>query len=140
MNMSLFAQDEEKKKEFEEFKEKRITFITKAMSLTTEEAKVFWPLCNELQEKKFVVNQLLRKTLREFFKAEKEGKSHTEAEYKKLVDMSAEVKIKEAKLEQEYIVKFAKVISAEKIFRYQRADQQFMREMLNQRDMKRNQK
>jgi Spy/CpxP family protein refolding chaperone len=136
MNMFLFAHDDKKKAEFEEFKEKRIAFISKAMNLTADEAKAFWPLCNELQEKKFKVNQQLRNALREFGKAEKEGKSHTEEDYEKLVNLFAEAKVKEAKLEQEYIDKFSDVISAEKIFCYQRAEQQFAREMLEQRGKK----
>ena len=134
MNLSLLAQrDERRKAEFEEFKEKRVAFITQAMDLNAEAAKGFWPLYNELQEKKFELNQQLRKAIYEFKKSEREGKTHTESQYKEMVDLCTQSKIKETKLDEEYIAKFAKVISFEKIFRYQQAELQFARQLLDQR-------
>ena len=135
-NAFLFAQsqyDEKKRAEFEELKAKRAEFMTQAMNLTADEAKVFWPLYNELQEKKFELNRQLRKTLYEFAKSEKEGKTHTENEYKDMVDLCVQSKIKEAKLDDDYVAKFIKIISYEKIYRYQQAELQFARQMLDQR-------
>jgi len=135
-NMFIFAQDqhqnrEKRRAEFEKFKEKRVEFITQKMELNTEEAKLFWPLCNELQEKKFELNRQFKKALRELNKAKKEGKTPTEEDYKKIVNLSIETKVKEAQLEKEYTNKFLAVISAEKIFLYQEAEQQFARKMLD---------
>jgi hypothetical protein len=132
LNFHLFAQDSKKKAEFESFKKRRITFISQAMNLTDDEAKVFWPLCNELQEKKFAVNQRVRKLMREFVKAEKDGKLHSEEEYLVLITQIADAKVQEAKLECEYIVKFSEIIPAGKIFLYQEAERQFAREMLGE--------
>jgi hypothetical protein len=130
----LFAQrDERRKAEFDRFKEKRVEFISQAMNLNADEAKAFWPLCNELQEKKFELNRQMRRAVGEFMKSEKEGKTHTESEYKEIVDIVAQFKVKDAQLDAEYLAKFIKVISYEKIFRYQQAEQQFARQMLNQR-------
>ena len=134
MNLFLFAQNSDRRRaEFDEFKEKRVAFITKAMDLTPEDSKAFWPLYNELQEKKFELNQQLRKTLVEFTRSEREGKTHTESEYKNIVNVFVQSRINEAKLDEEYATKFAKVISYEKIFRYLQAEQQFARQMLEQR-------
>jgi hypothetical protein len=41
--------------------------------------------------------------------------------------------VKEAKLDEEYILKFAQVIPCAKIYRYQQAELQFARQMLGQR-------
>jgi uncharacterized protein YifE (UPF0438 family) len=134
--MFLLAQpqDDKKKQEFEEFKEKRIAFITQAMDLSKEEANAFWPLCNELHEKKFELNQQLMKAMREFNKIEKSGKKHSESEYKKFVEFCADTRIKEAQLEREYYTeKFSKVIPVEKIFLYLKAEQKFARLMLEDR-------
>ncbi|MCL1934091.1 MAG: hypothetical protein FWF53_09820 [Candidatus Azobacteroides sp.] len=131
MNVLLFGQrDDKRKAEFEEFKEKRVAFITQATDLDAEEAKVFWPLYNELQEKKFELNKQLRKTLFEF---SENKKNHTESDYKEIVDLYTQSRIKEAQLDEEYIAKFAKVISYEKIYLYQQAELQFARQMLDQR-------
>jgi len=133
-NLFLFAQrDERRRAEFEEFKEKRVEFITKAMELTTDEAKVFWPLYDELQAKKFELNQQLRRAMFEFRGNDRERKKHTENEYKEIVKLNVQFKVNEAKLDQDFIVTLAKVISYEKIFQYQQAEQQFARQMLNQR-------
>ena len=130
LHFHLFAQDSKKKAEFESFKKKRIEFISQAMNLTDDEAKAFWPLCNELQEKKFAVNQQVRKLTREFTKAEKEGKHHSEEEYLALVKQIADARVREAKLECEYIVKFSEIIPAAKIYLYQEAERQFAHKML----------
>ena len=133
MNIFLFAQrDEKRRAEFEELKEKRVAFITQAMKLNSEEAKAFWPLYNELQEKKIELNRKLRRAIFEFMGNEREKKTHTENEYKEIVNLYAQAKIKEFKLDEEYILKFSKVISYEKIFCYQQAEQQFARQMLDQ--------
>jgi len=132
-NILLFAQrDDKRKAEFEQFKEKRVAFITKAMDLSTDEANAFWPLYNELQEKKFELNQQLKKAIYEFAKSEKAGKTHSESEYKDMVNLTAQFKINDANLEEEYIDKFSKIISYEKIYRYQQAELQFARQMLKQ--------
>jgi len=132
-NTFLFAQrDDKRKAEFEQFKEKRVAFITKAVGFTTEEANAFWPLYNELQDKKFELNRQQKKNLSEFMKSEKTGKTHTESEYKNMVDSSTQYKENDAKLEEEYFAKFSKIISYEKIFRYQQAELQFARQMLKQ--------
>lgn len=133
INLLLFAQQDDKRKQaFEEFKEKRIAFITKAMDLSNEEAKVFWPLCNELEAKKFELNRQLMKAMRDFNQHKKE-ENHSESECKDFVNLCADTKIKEAKLEQEYYtVKFPKVIPAKKIVLYIFAEQQFARQMLDQ--------
>ena len=133
-NLFLFAQHNERRRaEFEEFKQKRVEFITKAMDLNADEDKAFWPLYNELQDKKFELNQQFRKALNEFRGSEKDRKKHTEAEYKDFINQSIQFREKEIQIDEEYIAKFATVISYEKIFRYQQAEQQFARQMLNQR-------
>jgi len=133
-NISLFAQrDEKRRAEFEQFKEKRIAFITQAVNFTSDEAKAFWPLYNELQEKKFELNRQQRKALAQFRESEKSTKAPTESEYKNVVELTIQFKTKDAALDEEYVAKFAKIISYEKIFRYQQAEMQFARQMLMQR-------
>lgn len=127
-NFFLSAQDGKKKAEFESFKKRRVAFITKKMNLTDNEAKVFWPVCNELQEKKFVLNQRIRRLVRKFNDAEKEGETHSEEEYMELIKRILDAEVEEAELEREYITKFAEIISARKIYLYQEAERQFASE------------
>jgi len=134
LNFHLFAQDNKKKAEFELFKKRRIAFITKAVGLTNKEANAFFPLYNELQEKKFVLNRQTRKATREFEKAEKEGKTHSEEEYAALVKQIMDSSVQDAKLDQEYITKFLEVISAKKVYLYIQAEKQFARNIALERE------
>ncbi|MDR1783770.1 MAG: hypothetical protein LBR13_05875 [Dysgonamonadaceae bacterium] len=124
------------REDFEAFKQKRVEFITGFMGLTIDEAKDFWPVCNELQEKKFHLNRsLMRKTGE--FNAQKE---HTEAECKQFIDFCTDQRIKEAKLDKEYYDKFLTILSAKKVYLYLQAELQFARNMLEDRDKKENKK
>ncbi|MDR0865465.1 MAG: hypothetical protein LBO74_11115 [Candidatus Symbiothrix sp.] len=134
-SISLFAQqtDNKKKEQFENFKVEREEFISKAMKLTADEKKEFWPLCNELHLKKFELNKPLREEIRKIHKARKANQPVSEADYKKVIELAVEVKKKEAQLEQEYTEKFLKVIPAEKVFLYQGAERQFGKETMKKR-------
>ena len=129
LNFHLFAQDNKRKAEFESFKKRRIAFITKAMNLTDNEAKVFLPLYNELQEKKFILNREVRRAMREFTQAEEEGKIHSEEDYSNLVKLITDTNLQTAKLDQDYIAKFSDIISAQQVYLYIQAEQQFAREI-----------
>ncbi len=125
----IFAQeDKEKRREdFEKFKAKRTEYISKEMNLTPEQSKAFWPICNELQQKKFQLNRELRAEMRKVFQKDKSGNKPTEDDYERLILLSADSKIKEAELDKEYMEKFKAVVSAEQIFKYQRAELHFAR-------------
>ncbi|MDR0768358.1 MAG: hypothetical protein LBE71_00365 [Dysgonamonadaceae bacterium] len=136
LNFHLSAQDSKKKAEFEAFKKRQIAFISQAMNLTDNEAKIFWPLCNEFQAKKFAASWHVRKLTHEYIKDEKEGKHHSEEEYSVIIKQNAETRVQEAKLEQEYIVKFAEIIPAGKVFLYLEAERQFARKEASRRSKK----
>jgi len=136
MVSSGFAQqrpsEDERRARFEKLTAEREGFISKAMKLTDEEKKVFWPLCNELQMKKFELNRTLREEMRKTGRARRENQPVSEADYKKLLELSCQVKIKEAQLEQEYLSKFLQVISAEKVFLYRQSEQSFGERMIRE--------
>jgi len=129
---ALFAQDkkadEQKRLGLENFREKRVAHFTKEIGLTEEEAKEFWPVFNELEEKKFVINRNMRQEIRKVREAQKAGKNISDAEYDKLTNVITDAKEKEVELEKEYIKKMKKILSPEKVFKYQRAEYRFARE------------
>ena len=132
----MFAQQnderERRKEEFEKFNAKRMEYISKEMNLTAEQAKVFWPICNELQQKKFQLNRELREAIRKVIQQEQSGSKPADESYEKIINLSADVKIKEAKLDKEYTEKFKAVVSAEQIFKYQHAELLFARTFFDQ--------
>jgi len=106
----------------EEFIAKRNVFLKEKMELTTEESAVFIPLDNELLQKKFEVGRDCRRFEREMRKKQE----RTDEEYQKLLKCREEVKMSRDQLDREYLDKFKKIVSAEKILKYQNADKAFM--------------
>lgn len=128
IGFNLMAQEQsekQRKERFETWQAERIEFISNAVDLTADEAKVFWPVANELQAKKWELNKTLREEMRKIRIAKRNDEMVSDADYKKLVELSLEIKIKEAQLEQEYVAKMLKVVSAEKVYLYQQADLKF---------------
>ncbi|MDL2222475.1 hypothetical protein LJB98_00065 [Bacteroidales bacterium OttesenSCG-928-M11] len=139
LSSNAFAQndsDNKRKESFEKFKKERRDYIVKEVGLTEDEAETFLPLCDELQIKKFEAGKDLREMRHKIRENSRNGNKTTEAEYEKLVKLNASVKVKEAELEKEYIDKFLTVVSSEKVYRYQRAEQEFARKMVEQRSHK----
>lgn len=121
-----FAQEGKQHRHFnrEAFQAKRNAYITAEVGLTPEEAAVFIPLCNELQQKMFEVGRDCRQLTREIRSKE----NPTEAEYLQVIDACVGVNLKEAEVEKEFYEKFKKVLSPQKIYKYRRADLKFARE------------
>ena len=114
---------EKKKFDVEEFKQKKREFIIKEVGLTNEEATRFFPLSEELMDKKYQLNRAIRIESR----ALKAKGNATQAEYEVLVDKIMDMHIKEAELEKEYYKKFKQVLSAEKLYKFHRAEKRFMK-------------
>jgi len=120
--------DEQRRQDFEELRTKRIAFFTKEIGLTEAEAKEFWPVFNELEEKKFELNRNMRQEIRKVRDAERAGKSVSAAEYDRLVNIIMDTREKESALEKEYLKKIQKILSPEKVFKYLQAGHRFARE------------
>ncbi len=109
----------------EEFRAKQEAFITKKAELSKEEAKKFFPVFFELQDKKKALNDKAWKGL----KAGKNPQT-TDAKYEKIINDMLDTRIKVAELDKEYYQKFKKVLSPKKIYKVQHAEMRFHRELL----------
>ena len=104
-------------------------YITAEAGLTADEAAAFIPLENELQRRKMEVGRECRKLARK-------NRSHqglTDRERRELSDCLTETRLKEAQLEKEYIERFKKILSVEKLSKYQQAEAEFLRKFLQNR-------
>lgn len=115
--------------DIEAFKKKKSEYIIQKVGLSDIEIKAFIPLTNELMDKRFEINRQMRRNAREIRKKEHK----TEADYEQLINEAAEVKLKEAQLDKEYLQKFKQVLPAEKIYKYLQAEAEFMKEVLDKR-------
>ena len=110
-----------------DFWERRNDFIKKEVGLTADEASKFIPLETEFRNKIVEVGRECRSLARE----SQNRRKMSDGEYSKLVDCQIETRIKEAQLEKEYYEKFKKILSPEKLYKYQQADISFSRELVN---------
>jgi len=110
-----------------DFWERRNDFIKKEVGLTADEASKFIPLETEFRQKIIEIGRECRSLARESQNRQK----MPDSDYSKLVDCQIETRIKEAQLEKEYYERFKKILSPEKLYKYQQADINFSRELVN---------
>ena len=123
MGTAVFAQTT--KRNSEEFRKGYQEFITQQAQLTEKEAAAFFPIYNECQKKKTELNNQMWKLRRESL-----GKELSEAEYQRLLEETAKLRIQADELEKSYLPQYHEVLSYKKIFDVQEAESRFYREML----------
>lgn len=116
-----------------EYWEQQKEFFTNQASLTQDEANAFFPIYNELQQKKRELNREIRRIMRE-----EGGPMISEDGSLKAIDAKADVNIKIAELEKEYLQKFKQVLPASKILKIQNAEEQFNSQILKDIQQSRN--
>lgn len=109
----------------QEFREHQKQFLIEKAELSPQEARKFFPLYFELQNKKRELNKKAWMNLRKG-----QHDNFTEEEFDKLVDDVAKARIASDELEYEYIQKYKEFLSAKKIYRIQRAEMNFHRDLL----------
>lgn len=124
--VALWAQNKPKEPfSPEEFRAKQEAYLTEKAKLTKEEAAKFFPLYNELQDRKGDLN---RKAWQLIKRGDDDKK--TEAEYEQIIGDVLDSRINCDQLEKEYFFKFKRIISCEKIYNIQKAEMHFHRELL----------
>jgi len=108
-----------------EYAKQQQEFFTKNAELTPTEAEAFFPVYNELQQKKRELNREIRRIMRQ-----EPGTQVSEEQSLKAIDAQADVNIKIAELEKEYLQKFKQILPASKILKVQNAEEQFNSQIL----------
>lgn len=119
---TLTAQNQSRRMNIEDYEKRKIEFIGKAAELTQAESDKYFPLNNELMQKKFE----LRKRYRDKVQKIKDNSNISDEEYRKLLENDVELKLQEAALEKDYTEKFEKVLTPEKLYKAQQAERDFM--------------
>jgi len=116
-----------RKQQWEEMKAKRAAFYTENIGLTADEAQAFWPLYNELQEKK---HQLHHTMYDQFKNAKTDTNGKKIIDYSKVTDDMINLKFQEITLEKAYHQKFKKILSPEKLFKYYESEREWANKLL----------
>lgn len=109
----------------EEFRAKKQAYIAEKAKLTEEEIQHFFPLYFELQNKKKAINQ---ETWGNIHKGN--DPETNESEYETIIDNIFNAQQAITELEKEYIQKYRKFISNEKLYMIYRAEIKFNRNMM----------
>ena len=121
---SVFAQKNQNKRTFDDFKAQKIALISERTQLTPEEAQHFWPVYNELQQKK---SELHKKNRQQ----NKDLSGLSEADFEKMNEDKIEMEIEKARFEKEYYLKFKQILPSQKIYQLYKAEKEFKRELLS---------
>ena len=121
--------DEARKQRWEEMKVKRAAFYSEKICLTAEEAQQFWPVYNELQEKK---EKLHRSMSEQFRNAKKDADGKKIIDYAKACDDMINMRVQEITLEKIYHAKFKKILNPEKLFKYYGAEREWANKLLKE--------
>lgn len=108
----------------QEFEKRKMEYIQKEAGLSDAEAKLYFPLSNELTKKKFELHRQHREKVQKL----KENNNISDEEYRKLLENDVDIRLKEASLDKEYAPKFEKVLNPEKLFKAQQAERDFMQQ------------
>ena len=125
---SIFCQTEGEEK-MEKFQAQKIAFITNKLKLTAKEAQIFWPVYNDYDIRKQLINQ---NRLKVIVRIQKEGVEISEKESTDLADQYILLQKQEAQLAEEFNTKFKTVLPALKVLKLYQAELQFKRELLKQ--------
>lgn len=119
---TLFSQGRPKdfQQRLNEIRQKKIEFIQQRVQLTPEEAKQFWPLYNEYEEKRWD----LMKASRQTFKQDR-GLKGRNTNYAEMTENMINFDLIRAQLAKTYYERFKKILPPEKLFQYYVADKEF---------------
>lgn len=120
-------QDDARKQRWEDMKAKRAAYYTEKIGLTSDEAQLFWPVFNELQEKKWKLHQQMSA---QFRSDKKDDQGKPIINYDKVNNELIRIKVSEANLDKVYHEKFKKILNPEKLFRYYVAERDWANKLL----------
>lgn len=129
-----FSQDFKEKRE--KVKALKVAYITEQLELTTEEAQKFWPLYNAFDDKQ---SELRHEKMRSILDRFKPGNVEKLSEKDASNSLAQMEKIEEDlfNLKKKFIKDLQGVISAKKIIKLKKAEEDFNRELLKQMREKR---
>ena len=129
---NAFAQNAPKHKHhnnsrWKEYMTQKKEFLIKEVGMTDEEQKKFFPLYDELQQKKFDIQCETRREIRTL--QEKKG-DVSESDYLKIANAINNSRLTDAQLDNDYYRKFSRLVSAEKLYKLQVAELRVNKEIL----------
>lgn len=114
----------------EEIESLKIAFFTQKLDLSPEEAKVFWPIYNDMQAE---LNSLHKERMQKMisFRKVDEIDNLTDAQVQNLITSEFDFRQRELNLNKKYYNKFKSSLPIKVVGKFYRAQEGFKRELLN---------
>jgi len=114
----------------EEIESLKIAFFTQKLDLSPEEAKIFWPIYNDMQEEQ---NALRKERMQKMisFRKTTEIDNLTDAQVQSLITSEFDFKQKDLNLDKKYYYKLKSSLPIKVVGKFYRAQEGFKRELLN---------
>ncbi len=124
--------DKEKirKEKWEQFRKMKHDFFVQKLQLTDEQADKFFPLYDEMEQKRFELGRDIRRECR---RINKEESAITEAEYQAVAEQLAALRVKEVTLEQEYYSKFCTILNPKQQYIYHSCEPDFHKQIIQKK-------
>jgi len=123
-NLDRFKQRAEK---FEKLRSFKIAYISEHLELTPEEAEKFWPVYNEMENKRESITHDL---LKEFFNPEERPAEISDEMAEEIMQKRFKQEGMLLELKKEYHVKLKKIISPAKVLKLYEAENNFKRGLM----------
>ena len=114
---------------FEQYQQDKCDFIVKEMELSEADINKFLPTYKELLKAKSELYHKYGKS-RRVMRDVREGKQVPDSIMQHASQDASQLQVEDAKLEQEYLQKFEKLLTPVQIIRLQEAEQKFKNEMM----------
>lgn len=124
----MSPKDKDNQKRHEMIEQEKIPFFTKQLALTSDEAKLFWPLYDEYNDKK---RKLMEKKHKIGKQIRKDKEKISEIDAKKINEEYFKIETDELILEKEYNEKFKKILPIQKVNQLYFVEHQFRVHLLN---------
>ncbi len=118
--------DKERQEEYARIKSAKIAFITEQVELTPEEAQEFWPVYNEMEDKRKELTHNLMKR----FKGDKEKTEMTNEQAEKMMQTQFAQEQALLDLKKEYHNKYSEILPATKVAKLYEAENMFRQRLM----------
>ncbi|MBC6109587.1 hypothetical protein ACFOG5_21980 [Pedobacter fastidiosus] len=114
----------------EEIESLKIAYFTQKLDLSPDEAKIFWPIYNEMQREQMALRKERMQKMISFRKVT-EIDNLTDAQVQSLITSELDFRQRDLNLEKKYYNKFKSSLPIKIVGKYFRAQESFKRELLN---------
>lgn len=131
VSFSFYAQNDKDDEKREKIKAYKVSFLTTELELTSTEAEKFWPIYNAYDDKQFELRHQKMKTYLRKLKDDNVN-SLSEKEASALLSQIESTDKELYFLREKYMSNLRKVLSAKKILKLKKSEDDFNRKLLKQ--------